>query len=96
MKKIDKEDVKKKASSVKTKIKDFVHRNKKNLIKGGIAAGVTAVVTGVVAVVVNRCGLPSDCDSGYYDEYEIKELTFDTEPEDIDEISNIEVVIEEE
>lgn len=73
----EKTTMKEKLSNAKTKVKNFVHDHKKGLIKGGIIAGAVAAIGGTVAAVVNRCGLPGDCD--FCDEYEFEavDLEFD-------------------
>lgn len=85
----EKTTMKEKLSNAKTKVKNFVQDHKKGLIKGGIIAGAVAAIGGTVAAVVNRCGLPGDCQ--FDDEYEFE--TIDVEFDDSDmEVSDSEEV----
>lgn len=91
----EKTTMKEKMSNAKTKVKNFVQDHKKGLIKGGIIAGAVAAIGGTVAAVVNRCGLPGDCDfcDGY--EFEASEFEFDNPDMVVSESVEVEETTEE-
>lgn len=85
----EKTTMKEKLSNAKTKVKNFVQDHKKGLIKGGIIAGAVAAIGGTVAAVVNRCGLPGDCD--FCDEYEFEAAEFEFDDPDMVVSESLEV-----